>query len=78
MLYLGGFLAFLMVILGFFMVCVWYRILVFKSVFDASLGIQIPSKVVWGVFRRFNTFSAGSWIPRACFMIFKVLLWAEP
>ena len=29
------------------------------------IGIQIPSeKVVWGVFRRLNTFSEGSWIPR--------------
>ena len=32
-----------------------------------SLGIQIPSKkVVWGVFRRLNSFSEGSWIPRDC------------
>ena len=35
---------------------------------DYSLGIQIPSKkVVWGVFRRLNTFSEGSWIPRDWF-----------
>ena len=32
---------------------------------------QIPSKkVVWGVFRRSNTFSEGSWIPR----VYKTLL----
>ena len=35
-----------------------------------SLGIQIPSKkVVWGVFRRSNTFSEGSWIPRVWFSV---------
>ena len=33
-----------------------------------ALEIQIPSKkVVWGVFRRLNTFSEGSWIHRVHF-----------
>ena len=32
---------------------------------ETNQQIQIPSKkVVWGVFRRLNTFSEGSWIPR--------------
>ena len=33
--------------------------------FEISLELQIPSKkVLWGVFRRSNTFLEGSWIPR--------------
>ena len=34
----------------------------------SSIGLQIPSKKVWGVFRGFNTFLEGIWSPRVWFL----------